>query len=390
QTSSMLENYFTYPVNVDVKVISNASLPMPAVTICPHTIINVDENPSLVRAVFEERTGENFTDLETAKAKLSNLLDIKTYWDLLTWNMSNMIDECYLGRNKTCLKQGKFREVYTMNGPCLSYFGEPTRLAGAYHGIYLKLKNPEYKPGMKLGKEIPRGWTVVVHDPVEDPSLIVKTHGYFVSYNWNKDISVSLKEFHSLDSSRKHCQTEPGVSSSRCLNECFSTVFAKQMRCRLPFMYPKIEVAYCKGQRNLARAERLLDSMLLRGEWMPLECKCTQPCHRFIYEYKGDTTDNRDDDMGKVERLVIERLCVSVHPSVRLYVNAALMEELSGILGIIQLLTAVEVIEFIIAATIRLFNSRINKGNDSSYLNRTNDISIHREFTESSEKFFDK
>ena len=38
------------------------------------------------------------------------------------------------------------------------------------------------------------GWTIVVHERHSPPALLVKTHGYFVAVNWDKDISVVIKE----------------------------------------------------------------------------------------------------------------------------------------------------------------------------------------------------
>lgn len=58
---------------------------------------------------------------------------------------------------------------------------------------------------------------------------------------------------------------------------------------------------YCKGLWTLRKAGQVLDSLLIEGQWQPKECHCESPCHHTIYQYRGDTTESREDEMARVK-----------------------------------------------------------------------------------------
>ncbi|KAG7159755.1 Acid-sensing ion channel 1C-like, partial [Homarus americanus] len=136
-------NYFlSYPVNVDVQVIHSTSLRFPAVTICPYprnNMMTMGRSPLAVREAYQQVVGEEYPGLRNASRELENLLNTKDLWDATAWNVSAMIHECYQGRGVLCNETGAFTLIYTLFGPCLTFRGAPTTLAGSYHGLYVKL-----------------------------------------------------------------------------------------------------------------------------------------------------------------------------------------------------------------------------------------------------------
>lgn len=45
-----------------------------------------------------------------------------------------------------------------------------------------------------LGKPPVFGWRVAIHDDIADPTLVAKTHSYFLGINWNKEVGATPKE----------------------------------------------------------------------------------------------------------------------------------------------------------------------------------------------------
>ncbi|XP_071524310.1 acid-sensing ion channel 1A-like isoform X2 [Panulirus ornatus] len=351
---SRLAYFFSYPVNVDVQVIHNASLKFPAITICPSPRkLRLTMDPSAVREVYENITGREYPGLLEAQKALVLLLDAKELWDRTSWNISAMVDECYQGRGRPCNTTGHFHATYTMFGSCLTYTGTPATLAGSYHGLYLKL-DPE--AWVKEPETVrPQGWWVVVHEAEDDPSLLIKTHGYLVSLSWNKEISLSLKQFQSLSTKRKPCRDDPAYRQTHCLNDCFSRAFVRTLRCRLPFM--RGAVPYCRGLLLLNKAGRQLDEMLIEGRWEPQQCRCGIPCHQTVYQYRGDTTDNRLDDKARIKMFFLDLVYEEVKEELS-YPFASLVADFGGMAGLLlgaSLLTVLEVLECAVVGLARLY-----------------------------------
>ena len=57
---------------------------------------------------------------------------------------------------------------------------------------------------------------------------------------------------------------------------------------------------YCQGVEELKAAYWKLDQMIFK-EWLPNSCDCPQPCSQKIFEYHGDSTDDREDATGRVK-----------------------------------------------------------------------------------------
>ncbi|XP_042863333.1 acid-sensing ion channel 1A-like [Penaeus japonicus] len=133
--------FLSFPVIVDVQVIHNSSLKFPAITVCPSPSGNsmaFNMDPHALRKVYEQTFGP-YPGFRQARTVLERQLDTKQLWDSTAWNISAMIAKCYHGRGLLCSQVGEFHLTYTIFGPCMTYVGRPATLAGAYHGLYLRL-----------------------------------------------------------------------------------------------------------------------------------------------------------------------------------------------------------------------------------------------------------
>nr|XP_027234207.1 degenerin mec-4-like [Penaeus vannamei] len=333
---------------------------------------NVD--PEALRKVYEQTVGDSYPGFQRARHVLERQLDTKELWDSTAWNISAMVEKCYQGRGLFCSEVGQFRLTYTIFGPCITYAGRPATLAGSYHGLYLRLRAENRTGVAEAGgaRTSPAGWSCTRRGRPKPPN---QTHGYFVAFKWNKEIIVSLKHFEALDTHRKPCNDDPAYRSSQCITQCFSRSFIKVLRCRLPFMSG--DVPYCRGVKMSERVSKHLDVMLLQGAWQPSRCNCATPCKQTIYEYRGDTTDDRNDSNGRVKVFFLDLMYEQVKEEFS-YPFASLVADFGGMMGLLlgasctgevalstrfyvslfAVLTLVEVMEFVINYLLRVYHKR--------------------------------
>ncbi|XP_042863330.1 acid-sensing ion channel 1A-like [Penaeus japonicus] len=161
--------------------------------------------------------------------------------------------------------------------------------------------------------------------------------------------------FEALNTHRKPCNDDPAYRSSQCITQCFSRSFIKVLRCRLPFMAG--DVPYCRGVKMMERVSKHLDMMLLQGVWHPSRCNCATPCKQTMYEYRGDTTDDRDDDDGRIKVFFLDLMYEQVKEEFS-YPFASLVADFGGMMGLLlgaSLLTLVEVAEYVINYLSRVY-----------------------------------
>lgn len=75
---------------------------------------------------------------------------------------------------------------------------------------------------------------------------------------------------------------------------------------RLPFM--SVDAPYCPGEGE----EETLTRMIIKGEWVQSQCQCLPPCVHALYNYRGDTSDDRTDGRGRIKVRKVW-LCVLVY-----------------------------------------------------------------------------
>ncbi|KAK8392199.1 hypothetical protein O3P69_017654 [Scylla paramamosain] len=350
--------FFTYPVNMDVEIIYNDSLVSPAITICPSPRgLDVDLNPLAVKEEYLNFTQEtSYPGMKKAMKFLKKKLNAKELWDRVAWNVSAMID---IAATSALQVSGYMCK------------GAPATLPGSYNGLYLRLEqettseegdelDEEEEQEERMGtddEKTTKGWWVVIHEAEDDPSLLIKTHGYLVGVNWDKDISVSLKLYETTNTRKRRCEDDPSYRLTRCHNECFSGAFAREKGCRLPFM--RVDAPYCRG----VETEAILTKMLRGGTWQQTQCNCLPPCNHALYHYRGDTADNRGDDKGRIKMFFLDLMYEQVTESLT-YPLASLVADFGGMTGLLlgaSVLTLLELLECLVVGLARLYRRRRNK-----------------------------
>lgn len=78
--------------------------------------------------------------------------------------------------------------------------------------------------------------TLLVDDQFNTPEIRSMTHGIFGEISdatgWNKEISISLKEFHGVNQKKKPCLQDRTETVSKCIGRCFEREFVAKSRCR--------------------------------------------------------------------------------------------------------------------------------------------------------------
>ncbi|XP_050718104.1 acid-sensing ion channel 3-like [Eriocheir sinensis] len=210
-----------------------------------------------------------------------------------------------------------------------------------------------------------RGWWVVVHDADEDPSLLVKTHGYLVGVNWNKEITVSLKLYITRSTRKRRCEGDPKYSLTGCQMKCFAASFVEKRGCRLPFMH--VDAPYCRGG-----AEKTLKEMVIMGGWRQTQCQCPPPCVHALYNYRGDTNDDRLDGRGRIKVFFLDLMYEQVTENLS-YPFPSLVADFGGLTGLLlgaSLLTLLELLECLVVGLARLYR-RQRKRRQVNQLNQT-------------------
>ncbi|MPC49310.1 hypothetical protein E2C01_043108 [Portunus trituberculatus] len=66
-----------------------------------------------------------------------------------------------------------------------------------------------------------------------------------------------------------------------------------------------VDAPYCRG----VETNDILKKMLQGGKWQQTQCNCLPPCNHALYHYRGDTSDNRGDDRGRIKVVVMYSDC---------------------------------------------------------------------------------
>ena len=73
-------------------------------------------------------------------------------------------------------------------------------------------------------------------------------------------------------------------------------------------MVQRADLPYCFGSTQVQDAFDYVDDLPLNGDWRPDGCKCGQPCQRVIYEYRGDTSDDRTEGDGRIKVSILHKV----------------------------------------------------------------------------------
>ncbi|KAF0306060.1 hypothetical protein FJT64_022371 [Amphibalanus amphitrite] len=117
------------------------------------------------------------------------VLDTADVWRRASHNFSELIQQCYFGRNVTCERAGEWSEIVTEMGICQTFqTNEPVKTSGHFNHLYLVLNDKQ----KKFKNE--EGFRVLIHDPGDDPRLMVRTHGSSIIQRHGRDVRMVLKE----------------------------------------------------------------------------------------------------------------------------------------------------------------------------------------------------
>ncbi|XP_037073773.1 acid-sensing ion channel 3-like [Pollicipes pollicipes] len=395
QVVERIRHFMKEPISVEVKVHRNSTLQFPAVTVCNKNWFNLTRARRLLNAVFprnncsddemladDVEADTNCTVANTIGHHLADkgaalgesgpepagegyaldgqdaVLDASAVWRLAAHNFSVLIQECYFGRNVTCDRAGRWTEVVTEMGICQTFqTNEPVKTSGHFNHLYLVLNDKQQK---FRGEE---GFRVLIHDPADDPRLMVRTHGSSIVQRHGRDVRMVLKEvglrhrwmvlkeFKAIPSREYFCKDrEDKYSHIGCEANCFNRILHSEVGCLLPFMThtPGLQgAAICNTTKQYRNAILHKQYLLHSGGWNAQDnCTCERKCHEFeylLFAETGEISDSRARLRVFYQDLYYENVVESLA-----YPMIPLLCDLGGALGLMlgaSLLTFFEIVE---------------------------------------------
>ncbi|XP_037073772.1 uncharacterized protein LOC119094967 [Pollicipes pollicipes] len=172
---------------------------------------------------------------------------------------------------------------------------EPVKTSGHFNHLYLVLNDKQQK---FRGEE---GFRVLIHDPADDPRLMVRTHGSSIVQRHGRDVRMVLKEFKAIPSREYFCKDrEDKYSHIGCEANCFNRILHSEVGCLLPFMThtPGLQgAAICNTTKQYRNAILHKQYLLHSGGWNAQDnCTCERKCHEFeylLFAETGEISDSR-------------------------------------------------------------------------------------------------
>ena len=150
--------------------------------------------------------------------------------------------QCLQGR-MSC-KEGP-KTVFTVLGSCLHYPATEITISGQFYGLDITLcpDNPKGDSNNKRETELLYGFYLLISDRHSTYDIRSLTHGFYLQRGWQKDISLSLKEFHAEPKKRASSSSQSGYQQalctsdktktvSRCISLCFHRALVDKIHCR--------------------------------------------------------------------------------------------------------------------------------------------------------------
>ncbi|XP_065347141.1 acid-sensing ion channel 1C-like isoform X1 [Cloeon dipterum] len=378
QCMDRVMRYIAEPVNVNVRITRSTSLEFPTVTVCHKSPYNITKALELLikaKLLPKNATGKMVKIPQLAGLNGMTSTDI---WTDLALDANSFIPECWFGRGITCDAVGKWSLTFTTIGPCYTYQMENARtnLTNTFNNlnvVFQDQKDPSSVAGVR----------VVLHEPGESPSVLVRTDSMSADFGWARDVKLELRKFQTLNTKKNPCSDDPEYSAEHCISECFQSAVAAVVKCRLPFMNAgessadtfrvmrylcsafKCTVARdnnsfvpsdCNNPDDYAEANDVLDNMLNLGGWRKHDCDCLHECQETTFL---SYPENVAYDNNKIRiRVFYTELVFEDIQEEFAYTMIALLCDIGGTLGLMMgasVLTVCELLEVAWSRLLRLF-----------------------------------
>ena len=140
----------------------------------------------------------------------------------------------------SCKERSK--TVFTVLGSCLHYPATETTISGQLYGLDITLCSDKDGINNNRETELLYGFYLMISDRHSTYDIRSLTHGFYLQRGWQKDISLSLKEFHaepkkrqsshSADHQQALCTNDKTKTVSRCISLCFHRALVDKIHCR--------------------------------------------------------------------------------------------------------------------------------------------------------------
>ncbi|XP_052769455.1 acid-sensing ion channel 4-B-like isoform X2 [Mya arenaria] len=281
-------NYFySWPLNVNVKINYNQTLEFPAVTICNQNAFRGTEAARTGRYQLVEQMFSGTDLLSIEELALHNATDLSLddlYVDL-AHTKKDMIVSC-AWKNNACGAED-FKTVLTDHGVCFTFVRDASDMtitsSGVDSGLRLTLNVEQYE--YMAGPHDAAGLKILLHDPMEMP--FVHELGQAVPTGTHAFFGVKFMSIDNLPSPHGDCATKElrhttYYTTEECYLDCLINYAQIKCRCRDTYWpYFNDSPPVCTLGQQVSCLEGFYDEF---DRSIREKCGCPIPCHFSIYD----------------------------------------------------------------------------------------------------------